>query len=148
LIVVLVALLARLASVTRRRRQLRGSMTEAQAREDAAPLTTAIQRRTVCERRAGDALLDASRARSAERRHRVLVAQATRPLTPAPVKEFDTDRVRRWPPARPVKEPLDRCHSIVRLYVTSKPTRHSSAQPRTLAGQGLGASFLRNEGGL
>jgi hypothetical protein len=41
LIVVLVALLARLAWVISRRRE-GGSMTEAQARENAAPLTTAI----------------------------------------------------------------------------------------------------------
>ena len=41
LIVVLVALLARLAWVISRRRE-GGSITEAQARENAAPLTTAI----------------------------------------------------------------------------------------------------------
>jgi hypothetical protein len=41
LIVVVVALLAGLAWVTPRR-QLRGSITEAQARENAAPLTAAI----------------------------------------------------------------------------------------------------------
>jgi heme A synthase len=41
LIVVLVALLARLAWVARRRRRLL-SVTEVQARENAAPLTTAI----------------------------------------------------------------------------------------------------------
>jgi hypothetical protein len=42
LIVVLVGLLARLAWVARRPRKPRGSITEAQARENAAPLTTAI----------------------------------------------------------------------------------------------------------
>ena len=42
LIVVLVALLARLAWVGRRRRDLRGPITEVQARENAAPLTKAI----------------------------------------------------------------------------------------------------------
>ena len=42
LIVVLVALLARLAWVARRHRDLRGPITEVQARENAAPLTTAI----------------------------------------------------------------------------------------------------------
>ena len=43
LIVALVALLARLAWVARRSKKLRGSITEAQARENAAPLTTAIR---------------------------------------------------------------------------------------------------------
>jgi heme A synthase len=42
LIVVLVASLARLAWVARRRRDLRGPITEVQARENAAPLTKAI----------------------------------------------------------------------------------------------------------
>jgi hypothetical protein len=42
LIVVLVALLACLAWLLTRRRERRGSITEAQARANAAPLTTAI----------------------------------------------------------------------------------------------------------
>ena len=42
LIVVVVALLTRRAWEANRRRKLRGSITETQARENAAPLTTAI----------------------------------------------------------------------------------------------------------
>jgi CHASE3 domain sensor protein len=42
LIIVLVALLVGLASATRRRRVPRRAITEAQARKNAAPLTTAI----------------------------------------------------------------------------------------------------------
>jgi len=42
LIVVLMALLARLAWVARRRREIPRSISEAQARENAAPLTRAI----------------------------------------------------------------------------------------------------------
>jgi hypothetical protein len=41
-LVALVALVARMTWVARRRRELQGSITEAQARENAAPLTTAI----------------------------------------------------------------------------------------------------------
>ncbi len=41
-ILMLIAVLARLAWVARRRRAMRASITETQARQNAAPLTTAI----------------------------------------------------------------------------------------------------------
>jgi hypothetical protein len=49
-IVVLVAVLARAASIIRRRREPLRSVSEAQARENAAPLTTAILADTRRER--------------------------------------------------------------------------------------------------
>jgi hypothetical protein len=52
LIVVLVTVLACLAWLISRRGESRGSITEAQARETAAPLTRAILRRTVASGRA------------------------------------------------------------------------------------------------
>lgn len=45
-IVLLAAVVVRAATVTRRRRQPGASVTEAQARQNAAPLTSAIQART------------------------------------------------------------------------------------------------------